>query len=84
MLLFPGMAAKNMLEKSKETLKEAVDFIPGSAVIAEGTRRLKQVADQSAQEAARKELLQALQNKESKDSVEKKLQQYKKTHNMKD
>lgn len=78
MVFFPHKAVKNALEKGKETLQEAVDFIPGSAVVKEGVERLKQVSHLTEMDAARKELLKAVKpgSGASKEEVESKLKRY--------
>ena len=76
MVFFPHKAVKNAIEKGKETLKEAVDFIPGSALIGEANERRKQIFHIHEMDAARKELIKALTSGASKEEVESKLQRY--------
>lgn len=84
MMVFPGKAIKNAAEKALTEAKGVVDFLPGSAIAIEGGKRLKRIAGLKQQEAARKALIDSLKNKEDKDTVNKKLEEYRKTHNMKD
>ena len=81
-MIFPGKALKNAAEKALGEVKNAVDFIPGSAIAIEGIDRGKRVLGIKRAEAATKALMDSLNNKEDKAVVEQKLQEYRKAHNM--
>ncbi len=84
MMVFPGHAVKNLAEQSmKSAVSELKDLVPGSAILDEGKKTFEQLESQSKQDSARKALLRAIENKESKESVEAKLKEYKSTHNVK-
>lgn len=84
MMFFPGKALKNIVEKGKDTLKPAKDFLKnGSFVSQEAKKKMEEINTRSAQDSARKELLMALRNKAPKKDVEDKLSRFKSTHNVK-
>ncbi len=84
MIFFPHKAIANFVKNSAESTKKvAKDFIPGSAVYDEGKKKLAQIAQVNTQEETRKALIAALQNKESRDEVDKKLEAFNKAHKVK-
>lgn len=87
MVISPGTAVKNMVEKSMDTMKDvakkAGDLVPGSALINEAGKNLKTRNLMKNQDDARKALISAMQSGASKEEVEDKLATFKSTHNMK-
>lgn len=82
-VFFPWIYIKNMKEKALDTMKGAVGFMPGSAVVAEAASKIKEMKDDKDKEKTKDELLKALRSKAPKDEVEAKLQAYKSAYGIK-
>lgn len=83
MVFFPNKAVKNVIEKSKETLKTAKENLPGSAIAKDLMTKYDNMRTAQNQEKTKEDLKKAIKANAPKEEVEKKLEEYKKAYNIK-